>query len=205
MLVIVDYGMGNLHSVVRRVEKLGYEALLTSSPEDVARADKIILPGVGAFGSGMQNLKDRGLIPVLNDKVLKEEIPILGICLGMQMMVRWGEEGDVDGLGWINADCVRFRFEDNQGGYLRVPHMGWNTIEKQGTNSLLANVPDQSRFYFVHSYYVKPNDETEVLASTDYGVEFASVIHKKNIFGAQFHPEKSHQAGANLIESFLTI
>ena len=203
MLVIVDFGMGNLRSVLRRVEKLGYKALLTSSPEDVEKADKIILPGVGSFGTGMQNLKQRGLIPILNQKVLKEGTPILGICLGMQMMARWGEEGDVDGLGWINADCVRFRFEDDQGGYLRVPHMGWNTIEKQTEDRMLANIPEDARFYFVHSFYVKPNVDAEVVASTEYGIHFASVIRRDNIFGTQFHPEKSHQAGADLIKSFL--
>ena len=204
MLVIVDFGMGNLRSVVRRVEKLGHRVTLSSSPEDVAKASKIILPGVGAFGSGMQQLAKRGLIPVLNKKVLEEGTPILGICLGMQMMTKWGEEGDIDGLGWINADCVKFKFEDNQGGYLRIPHMGWNSLDKQHNDLLLAKVPDESRFYFVHSYYVRPNDPDEVLATTDYGHSFASVVRKGNIFGTQFHPEKSHQAGANLIQAFLT-
>lgn len=203
MIVIVDFGMGNLRSVLRRVQKLGHSAILSSSPEELEKADKIILPGVGAFGSGMKNLKDRGLIPVLNQKVIKEGTPILGICLGMQLMTRWGEEGDVDGLGWINANCVKFKFEDNQGGYLRVPHMGWNTIKKEQGTPVLSKVPDESRFYFVHSYYVKPNEDAEVMASTDYGVPFASAIHRENIYGTQFHPEKSHQAGANLIDSFI--
>ncbi len=205
MLVIIDFGMGNLRSVLRRVEKLGYQALLTSSTSDIEKADKIILPGVGAYGTGMQNLKERGLIPVLNQKVLKEKTPVLGICLGMQMMTRWGEEGDVNGLGWISADCIRFRFPDDQGGYLRIPHMGWNTIERERDDTLLSNVAENERFYFVHSYYVKPNEDAEVVAHTDYGVQFASVIRRDNIFGTQFHPEKSHQAGANLIRSFLDL
>lgn len=204
MIAIVDYGMGNLHSVLRRVEKLGYRAVLTSSPDEVAQAEKIILPGVGAFGSGIQRLRDSGMFEVLNDRALKNKTPIMGICLGMQMMARWGEEGDQVGFGWINADCVRFRFEDNQGGYLRTPHMGWNTIEKQKDDPLLQEVPEGSRFYFIHSYYIKANDPTEVVATTDYGVKFASIIRRGNIFGTQFHPEKSHQAGAKIIEAFLS-
>ncbi|MCW5875088.1 MAG: imidazole glycerol phosphate synthase subunit HisH [Anaerolineales bacterium] len=203
MLVILDYGMGNLRSVLRRVEKLGHKALLTSDPAELEKASKIIMPGVGAFNSGMSNLETRGLLPTLNRKVLQEKTPILGICLGMQMMCRWGEEGDIAGLGWIDADCVRFNFEDKQGGYLRIPHMGWNTVEQKGDCLLFDKVDQSTRFYFVHSYYVKPHAETLIAGTTDYGVEFASAIHQGNIYGTQFHPEKSHQAGANMIQAFL--
>jgi glutamine amidotransferase len=203
MIVIVDYGMGNLRSVLRRVEKMGYRAILSSSPEDIEKAEKLILPGVGAIRMGMDNLTTLDLITVLNRKVLDEKTPILGICLGMQLMTRWSEEGNTDGLGWMDAETIKFNFEGLNDDRLRIPHMGWNTIHKTMGNHLLANVPDNARFYFVHSYHVTCKNPDLVLATTEYGYEFPSVIYKDHIFGTQFHPEKSHAAGVSLLEAFL--
>lgn len=203
MIVIVDYGMGNLRSVQTRVEKLGFDARLSSVPEDIFRADKLILPGVGAFGTGMKNLWRLNLIEALNQRVLKDHTPVMGICLGMQLMTEWSEEGDQPGLGWFKARTVHFGFKEGES--LRVPHMGWNTIEKKRDHPLLAEVPDHAEFYFVHSYYVECDNPEDVLATATYGREFAAVIHRANLYGTQFHPEKSHQSGANLLKAFLEL
>lgn len=203
MLVILDYGMGNLRSVLRRVEKLGYGATLSADPKVLETAKKIIMPGVGAFGSGMQNLKTRGLLPMLNHKVLEEKTPILGICLGMQLMCNWGEEGDIDGLGWIDADCVRFQFAGSDAKHFRVPHMGWNTVTPRKECLLFDDMEPETRFYFVHSYYVKPVSDQIIAGTTEYREHFTSAINLGNIYGTQFHPEKSHLAGAKMLKSFL--
>jgi imidazole glycerol-phosphate synthase subunit HisH len=202
MIVIVDYGMGNLGSIANMLKKLGASAKIASSPSEIEQADKLILPGVGAFDSGMRNLVERGLVPALNDKVLAKKTPILGLCLGMQMLTRDSEEGHLAGLGWLDASTVRFRFPPEHIS-LKVPRMGWNTIRPCQNNPLLADMDVEPRFYFVHSYHVVCTDSGNVLAQAHYGFDFAAMVVKDNILGAQFHPEKSHKFGMKLLKNFV--
>jgi glutamine amidotransferase len=202
--LIVDYGMGNLRSIQHKLKRIGIESAISSSPSDVLCADVLILPGIGHFGQGIANLREYGLIPALEKKVLEEKIPILGICLGMQLFTKSSEEGNVEGLGWIKASTKKLNFE-NSDQAPRVPHIGWNTIQVARSNSLVNGIDPQHRFYFVHSYYVDCNDTTDVLASTNYGIQFVSVIQRDNIFGIQFHPEKSHMNGMIILKNFVDI
>ena len=202
--VIVDYGMGNLRSVLRRIEKLGFPAAISSDPEVVSGADKIILPGVGAFKSGMLQLEERGLTSVLHEKAMVEKVPTLGICLGMQLIAQASEEGDASGLGWIDADVIRFRFEAGGGEALKVPHMGWNTVSlTKPQHPFVSDLEEAPRFYFVHSYHLRVPDAELVLGTTNYGYDFPAIVAQGNIWAAQFHPEKSHQFGVTLLKSFL--
>src|SRR5437588_5640724 len=175
MTIIIDYGMGNLGSILNMGRKAGGELTVSADPDVVARASKLILPGVGAFDTGMNNLRARGLAEALNEAVLKRGAPILGICLGLQLFTRGSEEGQTSGLGWIAADTVRFRFA-NGDTHLKVPHMGWNFVEQTKDDPLLANLPPEPRFYFVHSYHIACQDLADVLAWTKYGHRFASGI-----------------------------
>lgn len=201
MIVIVDYGVGNLGSIANMLKKIGATATIASDPAVIREADKLILPGVGAFDHGMENLSERGLIPLLNSVVLEKRIPVLGLCLGMQLLTTKSEEGQLPGLGWVDAETVRFKFDETH-AYLKVPHMGWNTLEICRSHPLFTDLESDSRFYFVHSYHVTCNREDEILAKTIYGYPFASVIGKDNIMGVQFHPEKSHKFGMNLLKNF---
>lgn len=200
MIVIVDYGMGNLRSILNKFERMEVEAAISSRAEDIERADKLVLPGVGAFDAAMQNLRQRGLIPVLEKKVLREHTPIMGICLGMQLFSQHSEEGTVDGLGWIPARTKKFSFN---GSGLRVPHMGWNSIAVDHGAPILDGLETGSRFYFVHSYHVCCDDPSDRLATTNYGIDFTSMVQHGNILGVQFHPERSHRYGAKLLENFV--
>jgi glutamine amidotransferase len=200
--IIIDYGMGNLRSIQHKLEKIGADADISSKPEELATADTLILPGIGHFYEGMKNLKEYGLIPVLNKKVLEDKTPILGICLGMQLFTSWSEEGNTEGLCWIDAITKKFQFEDK--GSIRVPHIGWNKIHFKRKNYLMEGVPPEQRFYFAHSYYVDCLNPDDVLTTTNYGVEFVSSLHRDNIFGTQFHPEKSHLEGMNIIKNFFS-
>lgn len=201
MIAIVDYGMGNLGSIVNMLKKVGAQSTISSDPQTITAADKLVLPGVGAFDNGMKNLAQRGLVELLNAQVLDHKKPILGLCLGMQLFTRASEEGQLKGLGWINAQTVRFRF-DQANADLKIPHMGWNTLRIGRPHPLLADLETDARFYFVHSYHVLCNDPDTVLATTTYGYDFASVVAKDNILGAQFHPEKSHKFGMKLLKNF---
>jgi glutamine amidotransferase len=201
MIVIVDYGMGNLRSIRNKIERLDASVIISSNLDDIERADRLILPGVGAFDAAMTNLKRLGIIPVLNKKVLADRTPILGICLGMQLFSKFSEEGNVEGLGWIDARTIRFNFGGNGHG-LKVPHMGWNSIDVRKPSLYLDGIDLNANFYFVHSYHVRCNDPDDVLATTSYGIEFASMVQRDNIIGAQFHPEKSHFHGVRLLENF---
>lgn len=203
-IVIVDYGMGNLVSVRKAFKRVGYEVLISSNASDILKADKLVLPGVGHFKSGMEHLKERNLIPALHLKVVQERTPILGICLGMQLMTEFSEEGNVEGLGWFAASTIRFNQIKNK-QIFRIPHMGWNTIRLNGNASIFKKISDDALFYFVHSYHVVCTKEEEVAASTDYGITFTSSIHKNNIYGVQFHPEKSHDNGLLILKNFATI
>ena len=191
-VVIVDYGMGNIRSVLNKIIKAGQEALVSYEKEDIKRADKLILPGVGHFTNGMKMLNDRNIIEILNTKVIKDKIPILGICLGMQFFTSLSEEGNSKGLGWLDAETIKFRLNDIRH---KVPHMGWNSIDLKKESPILKDIPDNSNYYFVHSYHVKCQIDEDILATSNYGYEFVSAVQRDNIFGTQFHPEKSHEWG----------
>lgn len=202
-IVIVDYGMGNLNSVKKRLSQFGASSVVSSDPETVSKAGKLILPGVGHFQRAMRNLKDLGLIDVLNEAVLTRRTPILGICLGLQLMANHSEEGDAAGLGWVDASVVRFQPGDTL--KFKVPHVGWNQIAISKGSALMRDIPDSSEFYFVHSYFLKPNTAADILNMTEYDHRFASAIERDNIFGVQYHPEKSHEVGDRLLRNFAGI
>jgi glutamine amidotransferase len=200
MIVIVDYGVGNLASVLNMFKKIGTKDVIVSGDEEkINKASKILLPGVGAFDGGMGNLEKSGLIPVLNQKVLTEKVPVFGICLGMQMLTKRSEEGQKPGLGWIDGETVKFN--PDPALKLKVPHMGWGYIKVQRENPLIE-MNGKNRFYFVHSYYVKCFDESQSLATSHFGIDFTCMVNKDNIFGAQFHPEKSLKFGMKVLENF---
>ena len=197
-IIIVDYGMGNVGSVFNMFKRLGVEAAITDDLQKIADAKKILLPGVGAFDQAMRRIIDAGFKEVLDKKALIDKVPILGICLGMQLLTRGSEEGNLPGFGWIAADTIKFPFIPG----LKVPHMGWNMV-KERTPCLLTNgLPVDSRYYFVHSYYVKVDKEENSTLRTTHGLEFDSGIHADNIYGTQFHPEKSHKFGMALLKNF---
>lgn len=201
MVVIIDYGMGNLFSVKNAFDAIGAESVISNDSKDLKKADKIILPGVGAFPDGMKNLKKRGFIEVLKKEVLEKEKPFLGICLGMQLLATDGEEHKLTkGLGWIPGHVRKFNVQNN----LRIPHMGWNDVFIKKENPLFESVKDPV-FYFVHSYHIVPKDSRVVIATCNYGEEFVAAIQKGNIFGVQFHPEKSQKCGLELLKNFLAL
>ncbi len=203
MITIVDYGMGNLGSVLNMFKKVGAESKISSDLDEISRAEKILLPGVGAFDTAMQRIYDTGMQEVLNHKALVERVPILGICLGMQLLTHSSEEGVLPGLGWIDGSAYSFmgRIDET----LRIPHMGWNVANIEQQNELTIGFDGEIRFYFVHSYYVKVKNPAHSMMQTTYGLPFDSAIVKDNIFGAQFHPEKSHKLGMKLFENFSKI
>ena len=199
-LVIVDYGTGNPVSVQNMLRKIGVDSCVSQSPKEIADAQKLILPGVGSFDPGMAQLTNSGLVPVLNELILEKKRPILGICLGMQMMTNGSEEGNKPGLGWIDAETLRFNFDPSC--RMRIPHMGWNVTMVKKPNILFDAHAREERFYFVHSYHVACNDKRDILTETTYGIVFASSFQKDNIVGVQFHPEKSHRFGYQLLKRF---
>ncbi len=197
-MIIVDYGTGNLGSVVNMLKRIGVDASVSSDPAVIAEADKIILPGVGAFDTGMQHLNERGLIEPLTHAAQERRVPVLGFCLGMQLLSGSSEEGQLPGLDWIPGRCVKITPSDE----LRVPHMGWNRLDVHREHPLLAAMEPRSRFYFVHSYHVVCDDDADLVATTDYGGAVTAVIARDNIWGTQFHPEKSHKFGMRLLSVF---
>lgn len=200
MVTIVDYGMGNLGSVLNMFKYIKVPAQISSDVKIIERAERILLPGVGAFDAAMQRIADAGLREVLQYKATEQKIPVLGICLGMQLLTNGSEEGKLQGFGWIDAETLRFKFKDKK---LKVPHMGWNLVLEVQPNRLIQDLTEEPRFYFVHSYYVQAKQATNVLMRTHYGLDFASVIwNGSNIYGAQFHPEKSHKFGMQLFKNF---
>ena len=202
MICIIDYGLGNSGSLVNMCQKIGYSAAFSNDVSIINTATHLILPGVGAFDSGMKNLKERGLVEILHNAVVERQTPILGICLGAQLMFEGSEEGTLPGLGWIKGSVKKFN--DKKG--LKVPHMGWNSLSPISQERLYFNMPDYPpRFYFVHSYYFEPENSEEISAYCHYGFPFAAAFEKLNINGVQFHPEKSHKFGTQLLTNFLAI
>ena len=201
MIAVIDYGLGNLRSVAGAVEKVGHDPIITNSRVDLENADKLILPGVGAFRDGMANLHDLGLIEILTDLVISEGKPILGICLGSHLMAREGYEfGRHKGLGWIDASVIRI---DACGTDLRVPHVGWNELIKIKESLLFDGIPDDALFYYVHSFHVECDDPEVVIGQCEYGVTITAAFQKDNIYATQFHPEKSQLDGLRLLKNFL--
>lgn len=200
VIAIVDYGMGNLGSIYNMLARIGASACITGDVDRICTADKLILPGVGAFDEAMQNLRRLNLIAALNERVLGHGVPILGICLGMQLLSKASHEGTECGLGWLDAETVRFDL--GQHPQLRVPHMGWNSVSVLQVGSILDGLPADPRFYFVHSYHVRCRDSRDVLAVTHYGESFHSAVRRRNITGTQFHPEKSHKFGLHVLSQF---
>lgn len=198
---IIDYGLGNLKSVAGAVEKVGYEAVITNEKKDLEKVGKLILPGVGAFGDGMKNLRQLGLVDLLNGLVLREKKPILGICLGAQLLSRESDEfGRHQGLGWIDASVQRI---ESNGTGLRVPHVGWNDLLPVKNSVLLEDIPQGALFYYVHSYHIVCATRDIVVAECEYGVKIAAILQKENIYATQFHPEKSQLYGLRLLKNFL--
>jgi glutamine amidotransferase len=199
-VVIVNYGMGNLRSIQKKFDWEGKKVLISDNLQEIEKAGKLILPGVGHFGAAVQRLKSMNLWELLNYKVLEERTPVLGICLGMQLMARKSEEGDKEGFGWLDADIVRFQVEDKL--RYKVPHIGWNDVIVKKESPLMKNMDKIQKFYFVHSYHWVSNNPDYVLTETEYGYSFISAVSKENIFGVQFHPEKSHEQGLELLNNF---
>ena len=201
MIAIVDYGMGNLHSVSKALETVGASVTVTSKADDIRRADKIVLPGVGSFAQGMAHLKSLHLIDALNEQVIGKRKPFLGICLGLQLAAEEGEEhGPTQGLGWLKGKVIRLNAADRS---VKVPHMGWNDVEVVSEQPLFTNIKNLTSFYFVHSYHFVVEEPDCVAARCEHGITFTAAISKGNIHLVQFHPEKSQSVGLQVLENFL--
>lgn len=200
MITIIDYGCGNVNAFINVFKRLNIEANVAKSKKDVLTATKIILPGVGAFDHVMSSFINSGFRVIVEKRVLEDNVPVLGVCAGMQILANGSEEGREKGLGWIDG-VVKLFATDKIKYKTKLPHMGWNEITPEN-NLLFKNIPTGSRFYFVHSYYFKPNNPSNTIATTFYGFEFSSAVNKDNIYGVQFHPEKSHQNGQQLLLNF---
>ena len=202
ILVIIDYGVGNLASIKNMLKKIGVDAEISGNENTIAKADKLILPGVGAFDNCMEKLQQSGLSPVLNDKVMTQNTPVLGVCVGLQMLTEQSEEGLLPGLGWVKGEIIKFKQAMLPMGY-KVPHMGWTDVKLSKPSRLFENMYPDPRFYFVHSYHAVLHNSSDVLLTADYGYEFICGLEKDNILGVQFHPEKSHKFGMKLLENFV--
>jgi len=203
MIVIVDYNMGNLFSVEKRFKHLRTEVTISCDPKLILNADKLILPGVGHFGKAMDQLKKLELLAPLNEAVLEQKKPVLGICLGMQLMTLGSEEGGTEGLGWFDCETERLSVSDPY--TYKIPHTGWNTIEHNETDAILKNVPSGSEVYFVHAYGVLKANPTTILTTTIYSNQFVSALRHNNIYGMQFHPEKSLDTGEQIFKNFISL
>lgn len=202
-IAIVDYGMGNLFSVAKKLSKIHSKTQIATGLSDLEQADKIILPGVGHFGKAMSHLHQSGLMEILHHKVIEQKVPVLGICLGMQLMCNDSEEGNCKGLKWVDASVKRFEITDTL--RYKVPHTGWNSVKIEKQSPLMTGITDNSEFYFVHSFRVLCNHPADILNTTYYERGFTSAFQKEHIFGVQYHPEKSHDTGTRLIENFVSL
>lgn len=201
MIAIVDYGSGNIQAIKNIYDKLKVESFFAKHPEDLLKADKIILPGVGAFDEAMTQLNESGMRRELDRLVIKNNVPVFGVCVGMQIMSASSDEGELAGLGWFDATVKKFNEHDIK-LKPKLPHMGWNEIEPQYTHAILSNIDKDKGFYFLHSYYFDCNISDDILIKATYGNQFTCAVNKENIFGFQFHPEKSHSNGINLFRNF---
>lgn len=202
-ILILDYGMGNLHTIKRRLDDINAGSVVSNRKEDIKSADKIILPGVGHFGKAMENLIKLNLIEELNEFASIRKKPILGICLGMQLMTLRSEEGNSEGLGWFDAEVKRFQIGDPI--HYKVPHTGWNQVYCEKRSALFSEIPQNSEFYFVHAFKCISNEESDVLGTTNYESKFVSALEKDNLYGVQFHPEKSHDMGSRMLLNFINL
>lgn len=202
MIVIVDYNMGNVGSIANMIKYVGGTSIISNNHKDIEKAEKIILPGVGSFDTGVENLRKFNLIEILSKKALKDRIPVFGICLGMQLLSRSSEEGELKGLGWVKAKTVKFSLDEN----LNIPHMGWNDVAVNKDNEgLLSGFDSDPRFYFDHSFHLVCDNKEDIMGETEYSYPFASAIRSDNIYGVQFHPEKSHKYGMKVFENFISL
>lgn len=192
--------MGNLRSISNKFKKIGVSAAVSAKHADIAAADKLVLPGVGNFNYGMRNLKMLGLIQILNKKVIEDNTQIMGICLGAQLFANHSEEGDCAGLGWIDAEVIKFDVSDKI--KYKVPHIGWNNVTIKNSNVLNQDIKPEDQFYFVHSYHLKCNNPADIWMTSTYDYQFVAAIRRDNIIGTQFHPEKSHDVGLDLLKIF---
>ncbi len=204
MITIVNYGLGNIHAIANIYKRLNIPATIAASADELAEAEKIILPGVGAFDWAMTRLNESGMRNVLDELVLGKGKPVLGICVGMQMMARKSDEGVLDGLGWIDGEVKKFD-ESLFTQKTHLPHMGWNDVLPRSDDGLFRGLGSGARFYFLHSFYFVPKNQDHVLAVTDYNGPYASSVRSGNVYGVQFHPEKSHQWGIQLLKNFAEI
>jgi glutamine amidotransferase len=202
MLTIVDYGVGNLASMRNMLKKVGVDAIISSDEKVILDAEKLILPGVGAFDTCAEKLQQSGLVDAINRKVLEERTPVLGVCVGMQLLTEGSEEGVLPGLGWIRGRVIKFRQEQLPAG-TKIPHMGWTDVELKKPSPLFEGMYEEPRFYFVHSYHPELADPDDALVSAQYGYTFVAGMEHKNIIGVQFHPEKSHKFGMKLLSNFV--
>ncbi len=199
-MLIVDYGIGNLGSIMNMLHRIHIEAKISSDPAEIRAADRLIFPGMGSYDKAMTNLDKTGLRPALEESVLDKKTPILGICLGMQLLCNGSEEGKLPGLGWVKATVRRFNFPPDSP--LRIPHIGWNDVRITRNSPLLAGLTPLDHFYFAHSYHVADIPEEYVIGKTTYGYDFASIMQKENIMAIQCHPERSFTGGARLLSNF---
>lgn len=202
MITVIDYGLGNLGSIRNMLRKIGLPSVIATTPEAVAQATRIILPGVGSFDTGIRNLRESGMIDVLKAKALEERLPVLGICLGAQLMTRSSEEGSEPGLAWFAAEARRMVFDEIPGKW-PLPNIGWRDVSPVNGFRMLEGLGQDARFYFVHSYYLVADDPGLVSMTTCYGFEYACGLHDKNLYSAQFHPEKSHKFGMQFLRNFV--
>ena len=203
-ITIIDYEVGNKKSIQNLITRIGYSSNISSNHAQINRADKLILPGVGSFSYGIKNLIKNNLVDILRTKVLIDKTPILGICLGMQLFSDWSEEGDTAGLGWIPGDTIKFKNSDINSRH-KIPHIGWNSLNIINSNSIMQNIDKNSLFYFAHSYHFKCSDKNCIVSTTQYSEKFVSSVQRENIFGTQFHPEKSHKFGIQILKNFIEL
>lgn len=199
-ICIIDYGVGNIGSIVNMIKKIGHVAFVSKNIDHISNASKLILPGVGSFDYGMERFSELGIQSELEELVFIHKIPILGICLGAQLMTKKSEEGKLKGLGWFDAEVVKFN-----NTMQRVPHMGWNYVKIVKKKEISKGINNDTRFYFVHSFYIKSHISDQIMFTTSYGHEFVSGLNKENIYAVQFHPEKSHVHGLNFLKNFIKI